>query len=209
MDVVIITPEQNAPREIELVNHFLEKGARRIYLRKPSFELDDYRNYLNQIATHYHSFISLPDHFELLTTYGPMGIHLKSDPAGKKNFNSNSLPVKPSAISASFHSWEEIEEDLFPFDYVFISPVFDSISKKGYKAGIDIAGAARIKKIRKDRGVHCPAIIALGGVTAATIPLLQEQGFDGIAVLGSLWESPDPVMAFREIMQAARRPGDA
>jgi thiamine monophosphate synthase len=45
--------------------------------------------------------------------------------------------VDKVAISGSFHSWEEIRANRFPYTYVFISPVYDSISKAGYKAAID------------------------------------------------------------------------
>ncbi|GAB3828156.1 hypothetical protein GCM10028895_41300 [Pontibacter rugosus] len=44
-------------------------------------------------------------------------------------------------------------------------------------------------------------LIALGGVTAEKLPLVQEMGFKGAAVLGAVWEQPNPVEAFKELLK--------
>jgi thiamine-phosphate pyrophosphorylase len=90
-------------------------------------------------------------------------------------------------ISTSFHSWQEIKENNHPYKYVFISPVFDSISKKDYKAGIDLLGATTVKNELAESGKYCPGIIGLGGVDAQSIKTLHEYGFDGAAMLGAIW----------------------
>jgi thiamine monophosphate synthase len=43
-----------------------------------------------------------------------------------------------------------------------------------------------------------PLVYALGGIRRNKISTLVETGFDGFALLGSIWGKPDPVVAYRE-----------
>jgi hypothetical protein len=90
----------------------------------------------------------------------------------------------PVAVSSSLHSWEEIKDIRgMGLTYVFLSPVFDSISKPGYVANPDLWR-------RPDRPYPCK-VIGLGGVDKDSIGELIREGWDGAAVLGWIWEEPD------------------
>jgi thiamine-phosphate pyrophosphorylase len=45
-------------------------------------------------------------------------------------------------------------------------------------------------------------VLALGGVTAEGLPQIRALGFDGVAVLGAVWQADDPVAAFCELQDA-------
>ncbi|MCL2260086.1 MAG: thiamine phosphate synthase [Fibromonadales bacterium] len=96
----------------------------------------------------------------------------------------------------SAHSFEELEN--IDAEICFLSPIFDSISKQGYKAKYSKEelreGIAAWKK------KHSQKLFALGGVEASNIAELAELGFDGAAVLGAVWYSSDPVGALEEIL---------
>ena len=98
-------------------------------------------------------------------------------------------------LSISCHSLEELSAYKAKFDYLFLSPIFDSISKKGYSGRFtrEQLLAAR------DNGLIDKKIIALGGITSGNIPIIRELGFGGVAVLGSVWFSPSPVTSFEEL----------
>jgi len=88
----------------------------------------------------------------------------------------------------SCHSFEEVDKyeksvTLSGVEgYCFLSPIFDSISKKGYKANFEKeALRAFLKKERKVK------VIALGGITEENYSEVLELGFDGGAFLGSVW----------------------
>ena len=61
---------------------------------------------------------------------------------------------------------------------MFLSPVFDSISKQGY--------ASHFSE-EQLRGHVDARVMALGGVTAGKIPWLADVGFGGCAFLGYLF----------------------
>ena len=72
----------------------------------------------------------------------------------------------------------------FEFDYHLLSPVFSSISKKGYKGrGFDV------NSIQKK-------VIGMGGVTIFNLDKFTSLGFKGVGVLGGIWNSLTPVNDF-------------
>jgi thiamine-phosphate pyrophosphorylase len=84
--------------------------------------------------------------------------------------------------STSVHGWEEFSRLPEGLAYAFISPLFDSISKRGYLAD---AGVLRLP----DGALPCLPV-GLGGVSGETIGLMLERGWKGAAVLGWIWEEP-------------------
>ncbi len=87
-------------------------------------------------------------------------------------------------ISRSCHSLEEVIKYRTSCDYVFLSPIFNSVSKQGYDSGFSYEDLIRAR----DCGIIDSHVFALSGVTPERIPLLQELGFGGCAVLGHIWE---------------------
>ena len=73
-------------------------------------------------------------------------------------------------------------------DYVFLSPIFDSISKEGY------ASAFTSESIREaaEKGIIDKRVIALGGVDENNLLQVKDFGFGGAAILGGLWNKFDP-----------------
>ena len=118
------------------------------------------------------------DHFGLCRDYGLMGVHLNSR---------NPLPPSgfvPRSVSASCHSLAEVARRKPGLSYVTLSPVFDSISKQGYRSAYTDAqprGAA-------SAGIIDSRVVALGGVSLHGIPMLRDWGFGGAAFLGDVWE---------------------
>ena len=123
--------------------------------------------------------MNLSDHFELVLEYKPVGIHLNS-----RNY---SVPEGfKGSISRSCHSLEEIHENQ-KLAYVFLSPIFQSISKEGYGSGFPMEV---LQKAASD-GIINEKVIALGGMDQTTIPLIKPLNFGGVAVLMALWRN-DP-----------------
>lgn len=209
MNLIIVTPEIDHPQETDLINTFFSNGLLKLHLRKPFFTLSDYRNFLNRIDPKYHSRISVNGNFSLLNEFSGLGIHVTSQVREEAFFPKIIDLLEPSTISTSFHSWNEIEDNHYPFDYVFISPVFNSISKKGYKASIDLSRVKQVKLKIILKNEKPPSIIALGGVDATTIAVLYQNGFDGVAVLGAIWESENPTASFIKIKENIKAFEDA
>ncbi len=184
------------PGEAEAVTALLEAGAWRVHVRKPAAGSDSIARLLEHIPAALYSRISLHDHHELAARFGVGGVHLNSrNPSVPDGFG--------GMVSRSCHSISELSQYGPVCDYMFLSPVFDSISKSGYTsrfsleeirrrivAGSDVA-TARMDVMSSDgncRSVDWGRVFALGGVCPDNIRLLEETGFGGAAVLGYLWE---------------------
>lgn len=176
MKLIAISTEPLMPEEAKAINRLFASGLPILHLRKPHASLPETEALLSKIHPEYYNRIVLHDHFELATTFPVKGIHLNKR---------NSTPpqgMKFSHISRSCHSLKELE-DASNYSYVFLSPVFDSISKAGYRQAFgkeQLAGA-------KEKGVITGKAIALGGISAKNIPTVASYGFGGVAVLGALW----------------------
>lgn len=94
-----------------------------------------------------------------------------------------------------FHSLKELENCKEKYDYAFLSPVFDSISKAGYESHMDLKEVEKVLKNREDK------IIALGGIDEDKIDTVKALGFSGIALLGAIWKSDNPVEKFKQIKE--------
>ncbi len=76
-----------------------------------------------------------------------------------------------------------------------LSPVFDSISKRGYAS----AFALPQLEMARAEGIIDDKVIALGGVTADRLPAVRRMGFGGAALLGAIWSAADPDTAARRL----------
>jgi thiamine-phosphate pyrophosphorylase len=128
------------------------------------------------------------------------GIHITSLQREATDLRLPSVPREQ--FSSSFHKWSEIKHSQFDFGYVFISPVFDSISKTSYKAGVEFPGLEKLKRKMADMNRPVPEIFGLGGIDIPHIKILKEHKFDGAAVYGAVWKSSDPVRYIRHMLQS-------
>jgi thiamine-phosphate pyrophosphorylase len=206
MELIVITTPADIKDEIAFVKEMFESGLDRLHLRKENSGIDVYRNYLNQIPIVFHHQVSVHEHPELLKEYTSIGFHCKTSTwKDEKKLKDVVSFSAPRTISASFHSWEELMQSPHDFDYTFISPVFDSISKSGYSSNIDITKLKAIKRHLMSTQKNVPKIFALGGIDATKIPQLADAGFDGVAVLGTIWQSNDCLAEFETIHSQIKR----
>ena len=101
-----------------------------------------------------------------------------------------------------FHSLEELiaYTPAEKKQIAFLSPIFDSISKTGYKSAFTDSLNKFIQlKPQVITSVKNKNIIALGGVDENKIELVRKVGFSGAAVLGAIWNSKDPFASFLKI----------
>ena len=99
----------------------------------------------------------------------------------------------------SFHSLEEIDEYKADYNYAYLSPVFDSISKKGYRSNFDL------KALRSSLEHLKCNLLALGGIDEDKIKIARELGFAGVAVLGAIWQSKSPIEKFQRIKEKCEK----
>lgn len=178
MKLIVISRPDLFPNEDEAIRVLLENGVDNIHIRKPDSKTSHVAKLLDKIPMEYFSRLTLNGDFRLLNDYKFGGVHLNSkNPTPPKDFNGN--------VSHSCHSLEEVESKLNEMDYTLLSPIFDSVSKQGYKASFPY------KELEKasSAGIINSRVVALGGVTPDKISQLKYFKFGGCAILGYIWQS--------------------
>jgi len=98
-------------------------------------------------------------------------------------------------VSTSLHLINSIMRYNPEYNYVFLSPIFDSISKVGYKNTFsEITLRDALKKTKYE-------VVAMGGVNYDVLDKVKEYGFKGFALLGSIWTNPDPVGEYKRVAE--------
>ena len=89
-------------------------------------------------------------------------------------------------------------------DYVFLSPIYDSISKEGYSSAYPFDTLQKAQQA----GIIDSKVIALGGISLEHLPEIASLGFGGAALLGDIWQQKeeDFIPHFRLLKQPPASP---
>ena len=175
---IVITLPEIYPNEARALFALVENGAEIIHVRKPGVAESALCGLLKKIHPEilYHITIHYFPH--LAGYFGLGGVHEKRDEIGRVSGSFRK--------SASCHNWMEVKSCMGHADYVFLSPVFDSVSKAGYRSAFT---GEQLKILLKDP--DRPPVVALGGITRESIGKARSYGFEGSAAIGGIWEVKD------------------
>lgn len=191
--IVLVAPEEDITGEIEILNQLFEEGLQCYHLRKPTKNDQEHAAYLQQIDTKYHNRIVVHYHHKLINNFNLKGIHFQEQKRINhlNNFKEyfKNLNMYGKTTSSSFHDPEVLKACCFEFDYHLLSPVFSSISKKGYQGK-----GFEVNHIHK-------TIVGMGGINTETIQKTLELGFKGVGVLGGVWNAENPIDSFKSIKE--------
>jgi thiamine-phosphate pyrophosphorylase len=199
MKLKVISFPENISNEADHVQRLFNAGLETFHLRKPWSDEKEFEETLRQLPPLFYKKIMIHSHYKLVEKYNLQGIHLAawfmknaSEPELQQVIAS--ARERKLTVSGSFHRVEELEKLTLKLDYVFLGPVFNSISKKDYFSKIDLEQAAAF--LQKRRRFE---VIALGGIDQSNIHQVKDAGFDGVALLGSIWKDSNPCVKFETI----------
>ncbi|MEH3113729.1 thiamine phosphate synthase [Pedobacter terrae] len=179
MELIVIAKPTFFKEECDLVNQLFEAGLSIFHLRKPAEDEAAHRKFMDGILPEYHPRIALHHFHELADNYNMKRIH-HTESFRKESNNGESQANK--ILSTSLHQLEDLQL-IHQYDYSFFGPVFNSFSKPGYKGIIP-------SNFLLEKQQTAPKVIALGGIGLAEIDLAKKMNFDGVALLGSIWNDP-------------------
>lgn len=188
--IVITRPdaELSVEREAECIRLLLRSGAADIvHLRKPQDALRVIE-LLEALEPELYPRLSVHRFPEIAARYGTRyhAADGESLPEGLK-------------VSASCHTLAGARTVASEVDYLFLSPIFESISKQGYTSSFTAAELIE--------GLPAGKVIGLGGVTPRRVLSLKRCGFIGAAYLGYAWrhaDSPEKFLLTIEQLRLAR-----
>lgn len=202
MRLIVISNSTKFESELKIIPRLFDSGMETFHLRKPKFSARRMNKYLRKFPKEHLNKVVIHTHHRLAIKFKLKGIHITEKQKRKKLITWLKLKIlkslRPLTVTSSFHSISDLMRDKKSYDYVFLSPLFDSISKKGYRSSFN-------ETILKNSLAKCHhTVIAMGGIKQQNIHIAKEYGFSGVAVLGSIWEEKDkdPIDSFKEVKEA-------
>jgi thiamine-phosphate pyrophosphorylase len=198
MIIVVLSHPKRFDGEAKIICDLFENGLQAFHLRKKAFSFDEMEQFIKDIPRKYHPRIVIHSHYSLALKYDLMGLHL----SGRRRKNKLRYWLrlwyyrikKPTLqISSSFNYLASLLNDKGDYHYVFLSPIFDTISKSGFNAAFNF----NTLKTTIMNSRH--KIVALGGVNYDRIDQVKEMGFYGVVLSGAIWDVENKVEAFKLI----------
>jgi len=200
--LLAITPHDETV-ELPWLAQLFAHNLHRLHVRKPGWSRAELADYLLAIEPKYRSRLVLHSHYDLAQEYDLGGIHLTETARRAPGLARLLRGLGGRSVSASLHTLADVQQHRRRYNYVTLSPIFNSISKEDYLSSFDLAQVQALLHKLAARPGYRPQVLALGGVEAANVASVRQMGFTGAAVLGSIWQSPDPVASFRELAAQA------
>lgn len=189
--LIVISHPEKRNNESFFINQLFDAGLELCHLRKPNFSLDDYKKLIESIDIKYHHKLVLHHHHSLADEFKINRIHFSEfNRLKQQNFNS----FQDFILSTSVHSIADFNTLSSNFEYAFLSPVFESISKQRYISTLNL-----LEEVKKRTNFHSH-LIALGGITPENKHVALEKGYDGVALLGAIWNSNQPLKNYKKCL---------
>ena len=193
--LLVVTDRYQAAQPLDqVVEAALGGGARWFWLRDRDLEACERRELafsLRALTAKFDAHLSIGADVELAADVGADGVHLPVTAdvgAARRRLGAGAL------IGVSAHSILDVRKAAVAgADYVTLSPIFASASKPGYGPALGLAAIGEAARF----GI---AIVALGGVTAATAKECGDAGAAGIAVMGEIMRAVEAAKETKKIL---------
>lgn len=185
--MIVITNPSAVADEIGIIDSLFEEGLSLLHIRKPDFSEIETAKFIHHIKHQYRQNLVLHNHHEIAADFGINRIHF-SETERKKTTD---FAASNMVLSTSTHSVEDFNALENTFEYAFLSPLFPSISKENYSSETNL-----FEEIKQRENFNTK-IVALGGIYSDNIEQSLQNGFDDIALLGTIWNSPNAIKNFK------------
>ena len=197
MKLIIISPSERKDSEIPYLLNMFEQGLLTYHLRKTKFSTRELKNFISEIPEKFHKRIVIHTHHELAMKFNLKGVYISRSHKKRKLRTALrmawfKLRKRKLKLSVTFRSIEDILDHNSKYDYVLLSPVFDSLSGN-FQAGFSEHNLRHALKNSKYK------VLARGGTSVENIEKANELGFGGVAMQSSIWKSKNPLEEFKKV----------
>ena len=190
--MIVITNPIPIANEINTIHSLFESGLELLHVRKPNYTEEEMIAFLSKIELKHCSKLALHQHHNLAEDFGINRIHFTET----KRFQLR-ITADQFIESTSTHSIEDFNSLNTGFNYAFLSPIYQSISKPNYVSRMNLIETVKQRTNFKTK------LVALGGVSSKNIKETYKLGFDSVALLGTIWNSKNPIENFKLCQQFA------
>jgi thiamine-phosphate pyrophosphorylase len=194
--MIVISNPTSAANEVNIIHSLFEEGLTSFHVRKPYFGISEMKQFLLAINPNYRDHLVLHSHHDLAEELGIYRLHFSESKRKVTLLLPIPLPftqykAKGFRLSTSVHTIEDFNGLDNSFDYAFLAPVYPSISKENYSPKTNQFEAI------KSRNNYATQLIALGGIESKNTEQTLKNGFDNVALLGTIWNRNYPIENFK------------
>jgi len=199
MKLILISPSERKDSELPYLLKMFELGLPAYHLRKTKFSTSELKHFIEAIPEKYHHRIVIHTHHELVMKFNLKGIYISRSHKKRKlktwmRLRWFRLRKRKLQVSTATRSIESLLDYDSKYDYVLLSPVFDSLSGN-FQAGFtehDLKISLKNTKYKT---------YARGGISINNIHKANELGFAGVALHSSIWKSKNPLEEFIKVKE--------
>jgi thiamine-phosphate pyrophosphorylase len=185
----------------------LQGGVDWIQLRLKDISYDDYKAValeVQEVCRRYNATFIVNDNVKLALDIHADGVHVgKEDPLPQEDIDA--MLARNAIIGVTTNTIEDFQHlHGKAVSYLGLGPFRFTPTKKKLSPILGIEGYNKIFDAVKERGMHMPPVIGIGGVTIDDIPALLATGLHGIAASGAIGCALDVTEAARNMVAAIR-----
>lgn len=194
-EIIAFSHPESIEKEAQIINQLFENGLHQLVIRKPKWNDEQFVDLLAQIDANHHPKLFICDRIALVLSNNVKGLHCSNafyDSMTKieQHQLQYDLQRKHQQMSISVHNEREWQKRAGKFHQLYLSPIFESVSKPGYKGNWNVEELPTLLQQMKTK----EKIIALGGIQTKNIQQVEQIKFDGAAALGLFWNEPEKAM---------------
>ena len=180
MKLILLTHPDFFIQEHIILDAMFEEGLDMLHILKPNSEPIFCERLLKLMDKGWRKKIVTHEHFYLKNEFKLHGIHLSQrNPEPPDKYRGH--------VSCSCFSMEEVVRRKPKCDYVFLSQIYNGITKPDFKSSfseLELQDAT-------SRVIIDSKVMAFGGISLDNIDNLKSYGFGGVVIFGDIWKRFD------------------
>lgn len=205
MKIIVISASEKRENEAQLITKLFENGLETLHLRKTKFSTRALSQLISEIPPQFHNRIITHTHHRLARKFNLKGVHIGKSHRKRKFKTWLTLKLvelkNPGFIKTrSFNKISSLFEEEVKYEYVFLSPIFDSLTSKYQSGFTEHSLRSALEKTKFN-------VIARGGIDITSIAKAKNLGFKGVALYSAIWKKQDPVAEFVRTLEKCKELG--
>lgn len=192
--IAVMSPMNDRNGEHRILFKLFENGLSAYHLRRPHWSASRCCSWIESVPAKWRSRIVIHQYPHLVRKYNLGGFHQLADGAlpGVSGISGK--------ISAQCEDFSDIQKIGKHCRRVMLGPVFPPEKYDVTVPRRTLGEYAAIAAYWRKQG-GTAEVFAFGGVSAENIRLCREAGFDGVVVVGAVWDTSDPVKAYKQLVR--------